>query len=88
MLTVTIDVPASDEEADGPLVSDAEWTPMLIGYDGIPRPAEEVAGQATADQLTSLTEGYRSCTPASATRDGKAASTTSSATETGATGSS
>lgn len=88
VLTVTIDVPASDEEADGPLVSDAEWTPMLIGYDGIPRPAEEVAGQATADQLTSLTEGYRSCTPASATRDGKAASTTSSATETGATGSS
>ena len=88
VLTVTIDVPASDEKADGPLVSDAEWTPMLIGHDGIPRPAEEVAGQATADQLTSLTEGYRSCTPASATRDGKAASTTSSATETGATGSS
>lgn len=88
VLTVTIDVPASDEEADGPLVSDAEWTPMLIGYDGIPRPAEEVAGQATADQLTSLTEGYRSCTPASATRDGKAAPTTGSATETGATGSS
>lgn len=80
VLTVTIDVPASDEEADGPLVSDAEWTPMLIGYDGIPRPAVEVAGQDTADQLTALTDGYRECTPASATRDGSAATSSTSAT--------
>lgn len=65
VLTVTIDVPASDEESDGPLVTDAEWTPMLIGGDGIPRPAAEVAGQATADELAALTEGYRECTPAS-----------------------
>lgn len=81
-------MPASDEEADGPLVTDAEWAPMLIGYDGIPRPAEDVAGQATADQLTSPTEGYRSCTPVSATRDGAAESTTSSTAGTGASGAS
>lgn len=88
VLTVTIDVPASDEEADGPLVSDAEWTPMLIGYDGIPRPAAEVAGEATADQLTSLTEGYRECTPASATRDGAAVATSGSTSATGDAGTS
>ena len=51
---------------------------MLIGYDGIPRPAVEVAGQETADQLTALTDGYRECTPASATRDEAAAASSAS----------
>lgn len=60
VLTVTLDIPASDEEQDGPLVSEAEWQPMLIGGDGIPRPVDA----STEANLQALTDGYRECTPA------------------------
>lgn len=66
VLTVKLEIPASDEEQDGPLVTEADWEPMLIGGDGIPRPVDD----ATAANLTSLADGYRECTPATETPGG------------------
>lgn len=70
VLTLTFDIPAPDapkEEQERPLVTKANWEPLLIGDDGIPRPVDE----ATGAQLTEMMEGYRSCTPATANPDGK-----------------
>lgn len=71
VLTLNFEVPEKVVEEGAAKVGDgsvteAEWLPMLIGFDGVPRPAAEVAGQATADELTALTESYRECTPARA----------------------
>lgn len=62
VMTLDIDVPASDDTTAGdrPLVTAADWQPMLIGSDGIPRPVDD----ATAAELTALTDSYRECTPA------------------------
>lgn len=69
VLTLQFTVPETTVDSTGDAqVTDSQWTPMLIGGDGIPRPAVEVAGQATADELTALTDGYRECTPARAQR--------------------
>ncbi|AGP30858.1 hypothetical protein A606_06055 [Corynebacterium terpenotabidum Y-11] len=65
VLTVTFDIPASDApvaEQNARRVSDADWQPMLIGYDGIPRPVDD----ATAAELTSLSDSYRTCIPVTA----------------------
>lgn len=73
VLTLQFTVPETSTTEDAPQVGDADvtaanWEPMLIGGDGVPRPAVEVAGQATADELTALTHSYRECTPARAER--------------------
>lgn len=71
VLTLNFNVPEKSVAKDAPKVGDAEvteaeWQPMFIGGDGVPRPAAEVAGQDAADELTALTESYRECTPARA----------------------
>ena len=61
VLTVTVDVPASDEpRPDRPLVTDADWDAMLIGGDGIPRRQDA----ATTQRLQQTFESARECTPA------------------------
>ncbi len=64
VLTVTVDVPASDEpRPDRPLVTDADWDAMLISGDGIPRRQDA----ATTARLQQVFEASRACTPARAT---------------------
>lgn len=64
VLTVTVDVPASDApRPDRPLVTDADWNAMLISGDGIPR----VQDPLTTARLQETFEASRSCTPARAT---------------------
>ena len=64
VLTVTVDVPASDEpRPDRPLVTDADWDAMLISGDGIPRRQDA----ATTARLQQVFEASRECTPARAT---------------------
>ena len=64
VLTVTVDVPASDEpRPDRPLVTDADWDAMLISGDGIPRRQDA----ATTARLQQVFETSRDCTPARAT---------------------
>lgn len=61
VLTVTVDVPASDQpRPDRPLVTDADWDAMLIGGDGIPRRQDA----ATTQRLQQAFETARECTPA------------------------
>ena len=63
VLTVTVDVPASDEpRPDRPLVTDADWDAMLISGDGIPRRQDA----ATTQRLQQAFESARGCTPARA----------------------
>ena len=65
VLTVTVDVPASDEpRPDRPLVTDAGWDAMLISGDGIPRRQDEY----TTQRLQETFEASRACTPARASR--------------------
>lgn len=69
VLTLNIEVPETSIGGDEPRVGDAkvtqaDWQPMLIGGDGIPRPASDVAGQGAEDELNTLIESYRECTPA------------------------
>src|SRR5690625_31333 len=64
VLTVTLDVPASDEQRpERPLVTEADWDAMLIGGDGIPRRQDAV----TTARLQQAFESARECTPARAT---------------------
>ena len=64
VLTVTVDVPASDEpRPDRPLVTDADWDAMLISGDGIPRRQDAY----TTQRLQQTFEASRECTPARAT---------------------
>lgn len=64
VLTVTVDVPASDEpRPDRPLVTDADWDAMLISGDGIPRRQDH----ATTARLHEVFESSRDCTPARVT---------------------
>lgn len=64
VLTVTVDVPASDEpRPDRPLVTDADWDAMLISGDGIPRRQDH----ATTACVHEVFEASRDCTPARAT---------------------
>lgn len=64
VLTVTVDVPASDEpRPDRPLVTDADWDAMLISGDGIPRRQDH----ATTARLHEVFEASRDCTPARVT---------------------
>lgn len=64
VLTVTVDVPASDEpRPDRPLVTEADWDAMLIEGDGIPRRQDA----ATTERLQTAFETARECTPARAT---------------------
>ena len=63
VLTVTVDVPASDEpRPDRPLVTNADWDAMLISGDGIPRRQDA----ATTARLQQVFEASRECTPARA----------------------
>ena len=63
VLTVTVDVPASDEpRPERPLVTDADWDAMLIGGDGIPRRQDAI----TTARLQQAFETARECTPARA----------------------
>lgn len=65
VLTVTVDVPASDGSAerrprpDRPLVTDADWDAMLIEGDGIPRRQDP----ATTERLQETVEAARECIP-------------------------
>lgn len=64
VLTVTVDVPASDEpRPDRPLVTDADWDAMLISGDGIPRRQDH----ATTACVHEVFEASRDCTPARVT---------------------
>jgi poly-gamma-glutamate synthesis protein (capsule biosynthesis protein) len=64
VLTVTVDVPASDApRPDRPLVTGADWDAMLISGDGIPRRQDA----ATTARLQDIFEASRACTPARAT---------------------
>lgn len=67
VLTVTLDVPGSDDPAGPrrPLVTEADFQPMLIGGDGIPR----IPAPAEQDRLRALYEAARACTPARPTAD-------------------
>lgn len=61
VLTVTVDVPASDApRPDRPLVTEADWDAMLISGDGIPRRQDP----ATTARLQQAFETARQCTPA------------------------
>ena len=69
VVTLSIEVPEVQVDATSPQVGDAvvtkaDWVPMLIGGDGVPRPAAEVAGEATESELNGLIHSYRECTPA------------------------
>ena len=67
VLTVTVDVPASDEpRPERPLVTEADWDAMLIGGDGIPRRQDAT----TTARLQQAFETARECTPARATPTG------------------
>lgn len=60
VLTLTLRVPGT--KGDEPLVREAEWQPMLIGQDGVPRPP----GAADRARLHGVWEQARGCTPARA----------------------
>lgn len=69
VVTLSIEVPEVQVDATSPQVGDAvvtkaDWVPMLIGGDGVPRPAAEVADEATESELNALIHSYRECTPA------------------------
>lgn len=69
VLTLDVEIPAADApaaERHRPRVTGARWTPMLIGGDGIPRPADA----ATTEHLAALADSYRECTPATADHGG------------------
>lgn len=72
VLTLTVEAPETVVDANAPQVADAkvtdaEWDPMLISGDGIPRPADEVGGEGSADMLNDLMDVYQECTPAKST---------------------
>lgn len=62
VLTLTLRVPPGGDSSD-PLVRKAEWSPMLISADGVPREP----GDADRDRLHRVWEQARACTPARAT---------------------
>ncbi len=66
VLTLTLDVPvrakgsgAPPARDDAPMVREADWTPMLINGDGVPR----VPGNADRERLHRVWEQARACTP-------------------------